>query len=591
MVNDVSSLDAILRDSHLRAVFQPVLDNHQQCFIGYEALIRGPVGSALEAPNALFTRAEVEDRLNEVEFLAWQTEIQAFAALGLDGLLFLNASTEPLGADESARVLLEALQEFGIAPDRVVLEVTEHAPMGPQWHLNGGLVLLREAGLRVAIDDYGTGYANASLLRRLEPDLIKLDGAFVNDPASRFDIAWLKNMARLAEELSIGVLAEGVESEKALSLVRECGIGYAQGYWIARPSENPPRAPVATSAESPPVIPNAEAAGDLVMIPRSQHPSVHLIAAMTPPLTAAILNNEVADRFEQDSELMLLPIVDEQQRPVGLIERYHFLEGYGQRYGRDLYGKRSCAHFMQPLEFTADEHESIQASAARVARGMQKKNVPGIIVTRNQAYLGVVPLARLMGVISEMQLEAARYANPLTSLPGNVPINDHIDLLLESRTPFTACYVDIDQFKPFNDQYGYSAGDDLIIALAEALGAGWSSSGDFVGHIGGDDFFVLFQRATGLSGVPALQQRFDEAVRRLSLPEHVNAGGYTGENRRGQELFHALPTLSMGAVRANPDRFSSHRELSEWLARAKKMAKKETGHSVFVERRQPHQGC
>lgn len=589
MIEKFSNLGQILRDRRLHAHFQPVLDDRERNFIGYEALIRGPTDSVLATPDALFSRAETENRLETLETLAWEIEIEAFAELCLEGLLFLNASAEPLGTLETANALLASLKRHAVAPEQVVLEITEHTPIGPQWQFNGGLSLLRRSGMRIALDDYGTGYANALLLKQLKPEIVKLDGIFFKDADSSFDPAWARAMAQLADHLGIQLLAEGIESLDAMERIRRCGIRYAQGYWIARPASQPPAKPESGRPENGPHIEPEAPIHISEMTSDDRQPGLHNIATQPPALNLQVPNHEVAEKFECNTSLMLVPVVNEAQQPIGLIERYQFLEGYAQRYGRELFGKRSCAHFMQPLEFTVEQHESIQSSAARVARAMENKNIAGLVVTENGRYFGVVPLARLMGVISEMQLAAARYANPLTNLPGNVPINDHIDALLETSKTFTACYVDIDQFKPFNDQYGYSCGDDLITALANSLKRAWSQPGDFIGHIGGDDFFCLFERADGMEPFEQLQRQFDRDVARLSLTEHVETGGYLGASRRGKEIFQPLPTLSVGVVQVRAGQFSSHRELSDWLARAKKMAKAETGHTIFIERREPSQ--
>jgi len=87
----------------------------------------------------------------------------------------------------------------------------------------------------------------------------------------------------------------------------------------------------------------------------------------------------------------------------------------------------------------------------------------------------------------------ARYANPLTLLPGNVPINEHIEHLLHTGTPFHVCYCDLDNFKPYNDVYSYRHGDEMITAGRTYSELGMRSKLDFIGHIGGDDFILLMQ--------------------------------------------------------------------------------------------------
>ena len=96
---------------------------------------------------------------------------------------------------------------------------------------------------------------------------------------------------------------------------------------------------------------------------------------------------------------------------------------------------------------------------------------------------------------------AARYANPLTSLPGNIPISQHIAALIESGEPFATCYCDLNNFKPFNDVYGYWRGDDMIRLCADIIRRNSDPQRDFVGHVGGDDFVMLAISSSALSGL------------------------------------------------------------------------------------------
>lgn len=126
---------------------------------------------------------------------------------------------------------------------------------------------------------------------------------------------------------------------------------------------------------------------------------------------------------------------------------------------------------------------------------------------------------------------------PLTQLPGNVPINEHIDRLLENKTPFHACYFDIDNFKPFNDIFGYRKGDDLIMWLSHTLREIISPGADFCGHIGGDDFMVLFQSTDWESRCQKALRMFE-----FQVSEYLQSGlkkdkGYYTEDRRGQRIF------------------------------------------------------
>ena len=192
-----------------------------------------------------------------------------------------------------------------------------------------------------------------------------------------------------------------------------------------------------------------------------------------------------------------------------------------------------------------------------------------------------------------MQISAARYANPLTQLPGNVPINEHIDHMLRSNCTFVAAYIDIDSFKPYNDTFGYRRGDDVIHALGRLCCEIADQRQDFVGHIGGDDFFIVFQSTDWEMRCWQLCSLFSDAMNGLLSTEERAHGGYMTENRRGELGFQALPTLSIGAVRVGPGECDSHREVAAAASSAKKQAKKKSrdpaseplGSSLFIDRR------
>jgi GGDEF domain-containing protein len=210
----------------------------------------------------------------------------------------------------------------------------------------------------------------------------------------------------------------------------------------------------------------------------------------------------------------------------------------------------------------------------------------GFVVTEQGRYVGMGGTQALMSLITDMQIRAARYANPLTQLPGNVPINEHIDRLLESNSVFVAAYCDLDHFKPYNDTYGYRRGDQVIQFLGEVLRKASDRRRDFVGHVGGDDFVMVMQSTTWQEAVSQAIDNFDKGVRSFATDEHIGQGGYWGEDRRGQPVFHPLPSLSIGVVVAEPGMFQSHHEVSAAISAAKKQAKKKAnGSGLFIERR------
>jgi diguanylate cyclase (GGDEF)-like protein len=191
----------------------------------------------------------------------------------------------------------------------------------------------------------------------------------------------------------------------------------------------------------------------------------------------------------------------------------------------------------------------------------------------------------LIRAVSEHHITVARYANPLTMLPGNVPIDQHIQSCLSARKHFVVGYFDLDNFKAYNDVYGYSAGDTVIRLAASALKAQTDEVEDFLGHVGGDDFVAVFSSPDWERRTQNALHHFDQNVTRHLRPEHIQAGGLLTNNRQGVEVFHSLVSLSAGMVRVAPGDFVLAAEISSRLVEAKKQAKKSPGSSYFVDRR------
>ncbi|MGE5493084.1 MAG: GGDEF domain-containing protein, partial [Actinomycetota bacterium] len=315
-------------------------------------------------------------------------------------------------------------------------------------------------------------------------------------------------------------------------------------------------------------------------------PTAQTLAEYIRPVAPETVNDHIIERFEAEPDIDVLPVVLG-TAPVGLITRQAVFDQLARPFWRDLYGRKPCTKFMDAAPLIVDQHATVQELGLMLARADKRYLMDGFIVTSEGGYLGVGSSHNLMALITEMQISAARYANPLTQLPGNVPINEHIDRLLEAGGFFAACYADIDNFKPYNDTYGYRRGDDVIQLLGRILREVADPRLDFVGHVGGDDFVILFQSTDWEKRCEEIVRRFAEGMDGMVNDEDGRRGGYMAENRRGELVFQTLPSLSIGALRVEAGLYDSHREVAAAASSAKKQAKKQGGGTVFVERRRP----
>jgi len=260
-------------------------------------------------------------------------------------------------------------------------------------------------------------------------------------------------------------------------------------------------------------------------------------------------------------------------RPSALLVRQSFLNQYSKQYFKELYGRKPCSLFANTSPLMLDKHTGLEALTEVLTSADQRYLTDGFIVTEGGRYLGLGTGEQLVRVVTEVRMEAARHANPLTFLPGNIPISEHISRLLASGVDFVACYADLNDFKPFNDHYGYWRGDEMIRLLARTVVARADARRDFVGHVGGDDFVVLFQSGDWLERCEEIISVFNERASTLFDAEALRRGGIDAEDRHGVMRFFKFTTLSIGVVRVRAGQFTKPEDVASAAASAKHHAK------------------
>jgi EAL domain-containing protein (putative c-di-GMP-specific phosphodiesterase class I) len=238
----VESLKEILSGRGLRAVWQPVYVLAGRRVLGHEALIRGPVGSDLEMPDALFSAARESDMLLELENLCLETIFASLPRPVRAGLLFVNASarllTHPVFLDE------RNLTEMQRAHDAIVVEVSEKEIVWNYAAFREVLERLRAAGFRFAIDDAGTGYSGLETILQLRPEYIKVSQSIVRNvhqDAIKREV--LSSLLSLGRQIGAALVAEGIESEEELKSLSELGLPYGQGFLLGKPAARVSAAP------------------------------------------------------------------------------------------------------------------------------------------------------------------------------------------------------------------------------------------------------------------------------------------------------------------------------------------------------------
>ncbi len=232
-------LKAIIDEGSIRTLVHPVLRLSDLTIIGYEALSRGPAADEFEWPEKLFRVAYDADLVIQLERLCRRRAFEVARDLPKGRLLFINIEPDAVGDPELRGLMLETLlASAGVTPRDIVLEITERSAITDFGTFRAMLEYLRVPGFNVGIDDGGAGYASLQCLAELRPEWLKIDRSLIaevdTDDVRRTLVA---SMAQFAERADVLLIAEGIERQSQLDVLREIGVEYGQGFLFGEPAE------------------------------------------------------------------------------------------------------------------------------------------------------------------------------------------------------------------------------------------------------------------------------------------------------------------------------------------------------------------
>ncbi|WP_119355110.1 GGDEF domain-containing protein [Azohydromonas sediminis] len=579
---DVRSVRELVERRALLMHYQPIVLSRDGSVYGHEALVRTPPGCRWPGPEALFQAARAEGVTEALELACVRAALSGWLAQGARGRLLVNLSAAALLAalaDGQLRRMLDLLRAQGVASEALVVELTEHEHVRDVDALVEATEQLCRARIGVALDDFGDGRSSLRLWSQIKPEIVKIDRYFTRDVGCNGDkVQTFRALQQLAETFGAQLVAEGVETAAELRVVRDLGVPLVQGYLLGRPAAQLREAIECEAAQvlsdqAIAVLPQRQRVGN-----RGWSASRLLIDAPALPVTAT--HDEVFAAFERRADLPALAIVDA-DRPCGLLVRSEFIAQYARPFFKELYGRRPAILHANTHPLCLDVHAQVDDLIAVLTSADQRYLSQGFILTEGGRYRGLGTGEQLVRAVTEARIEAARHANPLTFLPGNIPITQHVERLLERGAPFAVAYADLNHFKPYNDHYGYWRGDEMIRLLAQVLLTHVEAERDFVGHVGGDDFVVVFQSGDWQARCCAIVDQFNARARDLFDPDDLAAGGIQAEDRDGVVRFHPCTTLALGVLRIAPGRFRAAEEVANAAAKAKRHAKT-SGVGVYV---------
>lgn len=605
-------------DGEFFLCYQPKLAINGLDLTGMEALVRWRrPGEGIIPPDRFIAVAEENGMI--VRLGAWILreacrQNRAWQEAGLPHVsVSVNISARQLRESTFVEQVVHTLNSTGLAPCYLDLELTESVVMANSGEIVQTLTRLKQLGVSISIDDFGTGYSSLSYLKHLPIDCIKVDRSFVRDIAhDPDDKAIVQAVIAMGHALGLGVVAEGVETVEQLEFLRKHNCNEVQGYYFSKPLESvqfqeflrrrdagnaerlPKTRPIPRRAPPKAISPLANNHA-LVPVPEpSPLPIPECIGDVCLPIPPSLPSDNLSNvlkRFQTDKDLLVLPVV-EAGRIVGILNRSVFLEEHviGMHgFAFQINHSKKMRDLMNSVALVLEASTPIK-NASQAIQGLGGSGrIDNVCVTRNGLYEGIVDVNRFISAITEINLSLAKGANPLTGLPGNESIQREINELLRSGKDFDIAYIDIDNFKPYNDYYGFEKGDTVIKVLGEIITdillATSSSPPAFFGHIGGDDFIIITEPHKSQSLVSRVIQAFEEHRPALHGANDCAAGCYTATNRKGESETFPLLSLSIGIVNTLLTPVDSYGRLASLSTEVKRLAKKQSGSSVFLNRR------
>jgi EAL domain-containing protein (putative c-di-GMP-specific phosphodiesterase class I)/GGDEF domain-containing protein len=564
----------IIANKCISTLFQPIVDLKSAEIIGYEALSRGPAGTSLHSPLSLIAQAEADGLIWQLEELFREKAIVAAKGQSLKNLLFLNVDPNVVN-DPSffSGFTRQSILDHGLMPEMIVFEITERSAIESYKSFRSAMLHYIEQGYKTAIDDTGAGYSNLSMINKIKPNFIKIDMDLIRGvDADSFKQAIIKSFVWLANLTNIQLVAEGIETMEEARTLHSLGVHAGQGYLLGRPS--PELTEIDTNVRR--ALMNLNRSTELL-----HSYSTKYIGEICEPVSSFDAEASCSEVKQYlDANDIEGACIQSNGHIVGLIMRSKLNAALSVQYGFSLHARKPVKGVMEPACLTVDYFTPISTVSELALARPHARIYDNIIVTRNFKYAGIISVINMMKHSLEIERSYALALNPLTGLPGNVQINKVLYDTIRNGNECCVLYIDVDNFKIYNDAYGFKQGDTMLILAKDAIcGAVKSrySFTSFIGHIGGDDFLAVVD--CGAAECEALCASiisgFNQEVRRLFCEKDLARGYIMGQARdfSRKKARYPLNTLSIAALRGCMSGFETPDKLARRLSELKSAVK------------------
>jgi EAL domain-containing protein (putative c-di-GMP-specific phosphodiesterase class I)/GGDEF domain-containing protein len=564
----------------LDIAFQPIINIHTGKIFAVEALLRNYQEVGFASIFSLFDQVYKENVLYSFDIELREKAIRKFTKInGFEDIkLFYNLDNRLFEMPNFTQGnTSKILKQCGVTKDNICFEISERHEISDDSNMQNILEHYKNSKYCIAIDDFGVGHSGYKLLYDSMPNIIKIDRFFLTDIEKNIKKKLMvRSITHLAIQLGIKVVAEGVETREELLTCRDIGCHLVQGYFVQRPTTD-----------------TKEILKEYVNIIDLIHNDKRVITGeckmetyldKKPSLPVTTNMSLVIDYFKKHSDSSIIPIVNSNDEPLGILEENRIKEFLYSPYGRSLMlndgtKKSKLENLLQPCGI-ADINSGMSTIIELFTNNPESL---GIILTNNSKYYGFLSARAIITIMNEQNLLFAREQNPLTKLPGNTMIEKYISDVTVNENSYILCYFDLDNFKAFNDVYGFRNGDRVIQLFADILRKNLSKE-FFKAHIGGDDFFTAVQCSKEneqiyIAEIFNIVTKFTDDVRDFYSDEDKERGFIVSADRDGMKKSFPLLTVSASILIIGKNTKKRCQEsINKILSIQKKVAKEEVGH-------------
>jgi diguanylate cyclase (GGDEF)-like protein len=532
--------------------FQPIIYSYTGKIYAVEALIRGVQDiNGFNCIDDLFDCAFNDDFLYELDLQLREKAISKFSNIDINNLkLFYNLDNRIIyNKKYSQGNTAKILKKFNLDKNRICFELSEKGTSIEQNALSTMIQKYKGSGYSIAIDDFGIGVSGLKLLYFSEANVIKLDRFFITniDQDSKKKL-FCSSIIEMAHIMGMQVIAEGVETIKEFYTCKDIGADFIQGYLVQYPTLN------ITEIKS--IYPNIV---DIINEDKRANGNALIDDEFIESIVALKVDTSLYDLFVHFKELTknnFVPIIDEFDNFLGIIYESDIKKISYSQYGLSLAQNKtystSLIKFIKPALCV---EASWGIDKILEMYNLKSNDSLGIFITQSDKYKGFINLNSLLTLSYKRNIEIATNQNPLTKLPGNNQIEKFIEKTLKKNQKIIThiIYFDFNDFKPFNDIYGFRQGDRAILIFSELLQKRYPKD-SFIAHIGGDDFLVglrNYEFDVVFDLTQEIQNEFKNSAENIYTMKDKGNGYILGKDRFNMERKFDLLSVSSAIIEIN----------------------------------------